>query len=567
MSANWLPVLASPKISDKHMGRKGQMTFSATIFDKLVSSTQVTLQHWTKIIPDSEQFRSVTEAAFPGFWLRAERVGTDFASRIIMSVGKAMETGAAVKVPATEIFIYHASNLGFARKKNHSYVSEGERAKQFLARRGHGTSASKILKQATEYLGLSNHCSIGIYAEAGGTHIVIVPSPADIDICRVYAAGHSGSFRMADREPVTTSNHVSAYMQTVPDELFKTSASKETILSLIDERCTHSGYRATLKEAIVEGLASDFRSNYRKEAASPRIFATGMSLQFMPSWLRAALFPQWFEMDFSNMHLSILNGEAELGLDLSKSIWDQIIESWEPRIRAAGDACGRKSMLSEAGIDGLFHGHMNSGPDKNFFFDASKVDRIRLKKALKTSLYSLQFGMASSAARRAFTGDLLEIGFTRAEATFLGNLWSADPLLQKIAAGISTYCASRNIGPSELANKCQSVETRLVREIYDVALSFRRSDLSITLHSHDGVSVWARKPQIAEKFYRKCARQTGRLLSKLGIQSRLELKGLVLPTRIKKHAADMCRCLSRADYTSVSFCMPPPPKATGPPTD
>jgi hypothetical protein len=564
MSAQWLPVLASPKTSNKHIGRKGQMTFSADSFDKLVSSAAVHLQSWPRIIPDSDQFRVAVETAFPGFWIAAESVGRELSSRLVMAAGKAAETGAAVKIPAGEVFLYKAQQLGFKKKRNHSYLAEYERARQFVQRRGGGSSAARILKRAVSDLGLSSHCSIAIYAEPGATHIVLIPSPADADIGRIYTAGCSSSFRLALSEKVSGDNHVSDYMSTVPVQRHVSCTSRAQIFKLIDERCQHPGYRALLKESVATGLASDFRSTYAQEAQSSRIFATGASMQFMPGWLRSALFPDWFEMDFSNMHLSILNSQANLGLDLSTSIWNQILDAWEPTVTAAGDALGRESMLTAAGIRHLFTGQMNSGSSKSYFFDASKFDRAALKKILKVSLYSLQFGMTAPAARRAFTGDLLGLGFSRAEATFLGNLWSADPLLQKIATGISAFCKEAGLNPSELALRCQAFETDLVKEIYATARSFSRNDICITLHSHDGVSVWARKPGIGRRFYRKCVARCARALQKAGIQSRLEAKGL--PASAKIVRAPVRQIATRlVSYSEPAMTARPQPRAAGPP--
>jgi hypothetical protein len=287
-------------------------------------------------------------------------------------------------------------------------------------------------------------------------------------------------------------------------------------------------------------------------------------MQFMPSWLRSALFPEWFEMDFSNMHLAILNSQADLGINLDTSIWTQIMDTWETAINAAGEALGREAMLDEAGIKDLFDGSMNSGNSKTLFFDTSKVDRTALKKALKVSLYSLQFGMTAPAARRGFTGDLLKMGFSRGEATFLGNLWSRDPILQKIASGIKAYCETHAISPSELALRCQAIETTLVKEIYTVARRFKRSDVCITLHSHDGVSVWSRSASVGRKFHARCAARCARLLEKLGIQSRLESKGLPKEVRTEKAPAPKSEVTSCVELALVTE-RDSRPVATGPP--
>ena len=221
-------------------------------------------------------------------------------------------------------------------------------------------------------------------------------------------------------------------------------------------------------------------------------------------------------------------------------------------------------MLDAAGIKHLFNGSMNSGSDKSMFFDASKIDHAALKKALKVSLYSLQFGMAAPAARRAFTGDLLTLGFSRAEATFLGNLWSQDAVLQKIASGISAYCKENSLNSSELALRCQAIETNLVKEIYAVARSFKRSDVCITLHSHDGVSVWARHASIGRKFHARCAARCARVLEKLGIQSRLEAKGLPEEKTSTKASATEFSEIVVIKRTLVATSNPRP-MATGPP--
>lgn len=564
MSADWLPILASPKLNNKHVGKKGQIVFSEDSFDKLVASSSVTLQRWPRIVPDSTEFREALESAFPGFWLKAAGIGTELATRIVMAVGKAHETGAAVKIPAGEIFLYKAQQLGFTKKKNQVYSFEAERARQFVARRGCGSSASKILKNAIYDLGLHNHCSVAIFAEACGTHIVLVPSSSDIDLGRIYSLGCDGSFSIAMSTRKQEQNHVSEYMSTVPLERFVSKAEHSQVLSMIDANCTHKGYKAVLKEAVLTGMASDFRSSYSREAQSPRIFATGASMQFMPSWLRSALFPKWFELDFLNMHLSILNKQAELGLDLTTSIWKQILDSWQPAINAAHAAGGREEAVDAAGIRQLFSGQMNSGAWRSYYFDAEKLDVAQLKKALKTSLYSLQFGMNEAAARRAFTGDLLDMGLSRGEATFIGNLWSSDPLLRRISAGISEYCAKKSITPRELAIQCQEIETALVKEIYDVASSFSRKDVCITLHSHDGVSVWARKTNIGRRFYKKCAARCSRILRSLGIQTRLEIKGLDAKSK-KERPVLQKWSLETKKIAIVAPPRVPNPAATGPP--
>ena len=140
---------------------------------------------------------------------------------------------------------------------------------------------------------------------------------------------------------------------------------------------------------------SGFTSEYRDpKSDSPRVFATGNSLQFMPGWLRQDLFPDWFELDFSNMHLSILNARAELNIDLSRSIWDQIFESWDSKLNkiySAVDSGDYEAALKAGGLFHLFTGTLNSGSEKTFKLPNIKTDLARTKKALACTACSSEW--------------------------------------------------------------------------------------------------------------------------------------------------------------------------------
>lgn len=531
MSAQWLPVLVSPKNLNKHMGKKGTVTFSTQYFDKLVASIQANIQPWPRSIPSSVFFYDAVNSALPSFKTGARSVGTEFATRIVLAASKAATTGAAVKVPASEIFIYAASNLGFRPVPHKDYGSEGARAKQFLLRRKQSGSAACILRDAIDKIGLSAMATVSVFACASGTQIVILPGESDLTpLASVHDAYVCGGGITATKPTPKSGNHVQRYMNSVPIARLYSSASKQAILKKIDRVYGNNPYRAVLREAVADGTFNGFSSQYRDPTAeSPRVFGSGQSLQFMPGWLRSELFPDWFELDFSNMHLSILNAEAGLGLDLSTSIWNQIFKEWTlslDKIYAAQDSEDPEAGLSGCGVLHLFNGPLNTGASKKLRLPSQRIDLGKIKKALKASLYSLQFGMEPPAARRAFTIDLNNMGIDPVEVTVLGNLWSETTLLREMCEKIQAHCVSHALDASGLAIKCQSIETDLVKQIYKIAGRYSRKHLCITVHSHDGVSVWARSKYIAARFYRKCSRKMAAELSQLGIQSRLEAKGL-----------------------------------------
>jgi len=372
---------------------------------------------------------------------------------------------------------------------------------------------------------------VSIFANARGTQIVLLPTGQNLialaALHDVYTTDESTS-----DEPVVraATNHVQRYMNSLPAERLRSSANKKRVFGKIDRAYGNNPYRAVLREAVADGFAGSFASHYRDPSAgSPRVFATGQSLQFMPGWLRNELFPNWFEIDFSNMHLSILNAQAGLGIDLARSIWDQIFDEWRVRLDQIYDLQDRDDaaeQLGTCGLTHLFNGSLNSGDGRRLALPAQHIDLSKIKKALKASLYSLQFGMEAPAARRAFTMDLLNLGMDPVEVTVLGNLWSETSLLRTIYDGMRSHCEDGALDSSSLAIKCQAIETDLVKKIYSVAGRYSRKHLCITVHSHDGVSVWARSARIGRRFYRKCQRTMGAELARLGIQSRLEAKGL-----------------------------------------
>jgi len=531
MSAQWLPILASPKNPNKHLGKKGTMSFSTESFDKVVASIQTSLQLWPRSIPRSAFFYENIAKLFPLFNRGSAIIGTEFATRILLAASKAATTGAAVKIPASEVFIYAASTIGFKQIARKDYLSEGARAKQFLIRRKRGGSAACMLRDAVNSLGLGGMVEVSIFANARGTQIVLLPSGQNLislaALHDVYTADDTAS---DEPTTITATNHVQRYMNSLPAERLRSSANKKSVFRKIDQAYGNGPYRAVLREAVADGLAGGFTSYYKDPSAnSPRVFATGQSLQFMPGWLRNELFPNWFEIDFSNMHLSILNAQAGLGIDLSRSIWDQIFEEWRVKLDQIYDLQGRDDaaeQLDACGLADLFNGSLNSGEGRRLDLPTQRIDLSKTKKALKASLYSLQFGMEAPAARRAFTIDLLDLGLDFVEVTVLGNLWSETSLLRTIYDGMRSHCEDRALDSSSLAIRCQEIETDLVKKIYSVASRYSRKHLCITVHSHDGVSVWARSARIGRRFYRKCQRILGSELARLGIQSRLEAKGL-----------------------------------------
>lgn len=544
MSAQWLPVLASPRNTNKHLGRKGEITFSSRSFNKTVSSQKTTIQQWPRSIPRSSLFQSTVQRLLPDFYLRAASTGLEFSTRLLLAASKAAVTGAAVRIPAAEIFIYAASAIGFTRTRNKTSASEGARAKQFLLRREKHGSATCLLSDALIHLGLDSFVEVSVYADAAGTQIIIIPTGADLMALGVIHDTYvcNDNVTVVSSNMKKSNNHVQRYMDSVPAIRLRSPINKKMILKKIDGKCDNKSYRAVLREAVSDGLMSGFTSEYRDpKSDSPRVFATGNSLQFMPGWLRQDLFPDWFELDFSNMHLSILNARAELNIDLSRSIWDQIFESWDSKLNkiySAVDSGDYEAALKAGGLFHLFNGTLNSGSEKTFKLPNIKTDLARTKKALKASLYSLQFGMEAPAARRGFTLDLIELGLSRVEITVLGNLWSETEILSRIHNGMKQYCAKTGIDSRDLAIQCQDTETELVKKIYEIADKFDRNKLCITLHSHDGVSVWARSAGIGRKFYNKCQRILGVELARLGIQSRLEIKGVL----DSKKAISVCSC-------------------------
>lgn len=532
MSAQWLPILASPKNPNKHLGKKGTISFSTESFDKVVASIQTGLQPWPRSIPRSVFFYENIGKLFPLFGRGAAVIGTEFATRILLAASKAATTGAAVKVPASEVFLYAAATLGFKQIARKDYLSEGARAKQFLIRRKRGGSAACMLRDAVNNIGLGGMVDVSIFANASGTQIVLLPTGRDLTALAalhdVYTADNTAGDEPAVAAKAT--NHVQRYMNSLPAERLYSAADKKHIFHKIDLVYGSNPYRAVLREAVADGLGNGFFSHYRDPSEdSPRVFATGQSLQFMPGWLRNELFPNWFEIDFSNMHLSILNAQAGLDLDLSRSIWDQIFDEWRiklDRIYDLQDLPEAADKLNVCGLAYLFNGSLNSGDSRRLALPTKRIDLIGVKKALKASLYSLQFGMEAPAARRAFTMDLMNLGLDAVEVTVLGNLWSETSLLRTIYDGMRAHCEAGALDSSSLAIKCQAVETDLVKKIYSIAGRYNRKHLCITVHSHDGVSVWARSPRIGRRFYRKCQRIMSAELSRLGIQSRLEAKGL-----------------------------------------
>lgn len=533
MSAQWLPILASPKNPNKHLGKKGTMSFSTESFDKVVASIQTSLQLWPRSIPRSDFFYENIAKLFPLFGRGAAVIGTEFATRILLAASKAATTGAAVKIPASEIFLYAATTLGFKQIARKDYLSEGARAKQFLIRRKRGGSAACMLRDAVNNIGLGGMVAVSIFANASGTQIVLLPTGQDLvalaALHDVYTADDTG----CNEQPVAAqaTNHVQRYMRSLPAERLRSATDKKRIFHKIDRVYGGNPYRAVLREAVADGLGNGFFSYYRDPSEnSPRVFATGQSLQFMPGWLRNELFPDWFEIDFSNMHLSILNAQAGLGLDLSRSVWDQIFDEWRVKLDRIYDLqdCADAGGLDACGLTYLFNGSLNGGDARSLRLPARRIDLSRVKKALKASLYSLQFGMEAPAARRGFTMDLLNLGLEATEVTVLGNLWSETSLLRTIYDGMQAHCEAGALDSSSLAIKCQAVETDLVKKIYSIAGRYSRKHLCITVHSHDGVSVWARSPRIGRRFYRKCQRIMSAELCRLGIQSRLEAKGLDL---------------------------------------
>jgi hypothetical protein len=531
MSAQWLPILASPKNPNKHLGKKGTMSFSTESFDKVVASIQTSLQPWPRSIPRSAFFYENIERLFPRFNRGSAAIGTEFATRILLAASKAATTGAAVKIPASEIFIYAASTLGFKQIARKDYLSEGARAKQFLIRRKRGGSAACMLRDAVNSIGLGGMVEVSIFANARGTQIVLLPTGQNLIALAALHDAYTTDEPTGDESVArVATNHVQRYMNSLPAERLRSSADKKSVFSKIDRAYGNNPYRAVLREAVADGFAGSFASYYRDPSAgSPRVFATGQSLQFMPGWLRNELFPNWFEIDFSNMHLSILNAQAGLGIDLARSIWDQIFDEWRVKLDQIYDLQGRDGaveQLDACGLTRLFSGSLNSGEGRRLALPAQRIDLSKTKKALKASLYSLQFGMEAPAARRAFTIDLLNLGLDFAEVTVLGNLWSETSLLRTIYDGMRSHCEDRALDSSSLAIRCQEIETDLVKKIYSIAGRYNRKHLCITVHSHDGVSVWARSARIGRRFYRKCQRILGSELARLGIQSRLEAKGL-----------------------------------------
>lgn len=532
MNADWLPVLASPKDPNKNLGKSGVLTFSSIAFDKLISSASTSVQYWPKSIPKSAEFYADATTKFKSFATACEALGTEFCTRVLLAAGKARATNAAVRVPAANIFIYAATQHGFELESGVSTAKNGDRAKQYLIRRKISGSASVLLRQALHTLGIDNLAYVATFAYSGGTQIILVPTKTQerhLECLYEYSLNYDRQHTADDIEE-KQKNHVASYMRTVPRQIFFSTTSREKLFAIIDANCTSASYRYALKEAVADGLSNGFASNYCDASATgSRIFARGHSLQFMPGWLRKALFPDWFELDFSNMHLSILNAKANLGLDLSSSIWDQIIGSWTKEIKKIKDLLASEDFCEDLDIPilvKLFSGSSNKGNGCSFRLTSNIDNAGEIKKALKKSLYSLQFGMDKPSAKRQFTIDLTNAGFLNSEVALLGNLWAATPELDTIQKGVHNYCIANGINASKLALECQRKETEIVQQLYQIATRYKRSDLCITVHSHDGVSVWARNSRIASKFYKKCRNRTSASLHKSGINSRLEAKSL-----------------------------------------
>jgi len=250
---------------------------------------------------------------------------------------------------------------------------------------------------------------------------------------------------------------------------------------------------------------------YHPVEACYRLFAPG--LQFLKSDIRLALYPNSIELDLKSCHLAIL----AMLLDLNHT---------------------KEVLLGEtsAWTHLLTHTARFISP---FFYPL-------LKKAIKTTIYSLCFGASPLASKKIFKEKLISEGFTPTDIKPLWKAFTQIELVQELMVktytwrnqllqdgeyidpfGITHKVTGQNDVKTACFNICSAYELILIHPVYKVAqeeLSKNRPLFRIMLHSHDGVTVSLAKPHLLKPVVKRLSEAVQEVAQNLNIYTTLEHK-------------------------------------------
>jgi predicted XRE-type DNA-binding protein len=238
------------------------------------------------------------------------------------------------------------------------------------------------------------------------------------------------------------------------------------------------------------------------------------SLQYLPSKVRYALYPEMKDVDLKSCHLSIIT--SVLGLERSR----QLLQSGES-------------------LWGYLIGQVN--------IDSYEERSIELKSILKKAIYSISFGASKKRVKTDFR-EGLQSSLSAKEVNRCWKNFREIDVVDELFKGttswrtriktdgyyIDPFGVRYDVTDSQSVrracfNYCSALELKLIYAVYKIAISEEAKDkprFKILLHSHDGVTI-----KFLRREHYKCAETFSMLKNAvdvearhLGISTTLELK-------------------------------------------
>lgn len=241
------------------------------------------------------------------------------------------------------------------------------------------------------------------------------------------------------------------------------------------------------------------------------------SLQYLPSKVRYALFPNMLDIDLKSCHVSIISSILNLDktMDLLKSgkpFWSYLINN----------------------INAVIDGEIDS--------------QIELKPILKQAIYSICFGAGKRRVKNDFKASL-ESNLSEKQISLYWKAFEQVDVVVELLDGTSSwrkkmlkdgYCidpfgVKHSITDSQSArracfNYCSALELKLIYPVYELAIQEEAKDkprFKILLHSHDGVTIKLLRPKHynASQTLSELKSVVDAEAMKLNIPTTLEFKG------------------------------------------
>lgn len=266
-------------------------------------------------------------------------------------------------------------------------------------------------------------------------------------------------------------------------------------------------------------LFSDgFRPAYKSsdEVESARIFAAGVSVQSIPSWIKRSIYPQWREIDLQSAWATI--AASFLGVKLPTDLWSDLTESiTRAHVTSSSLSVSLSSSSSSLLKDpagGAGAGARSSVPpllSSDLIPTTSQLEtttnRTRLsatiptKSDLKPFLYSMICGQSPSHVR----GELTKSFGKEISDIISDTAWWLE-LGTKCAAWRDDYATNNATTVVEarraMALKLNRIEQELISTVYRVSLRYDR--VTIVSAEHDGCAVVCSSEKDWAAFFKEC---------------------------------------------------------------